>query len=160
MKAASVLKVPPEKLPSVAERFFEEWKQLRKETERLQSEIADLELERLRGQKQEIEGVNVIVAVVPEPTPKGLRSISSKLVEDGNPTALISGSSGSFIYEVPAHLSDRLNAAEWLQHVAKKCGGRGGGTATLAQGGGITIELVDKAREEGLKFVKERLKKK
>ena len=159
-QSATVLKVPPEKLPSVVERFFEEWKQLRKETERLRGEIADLEPERLRAQKQEIDGVNVIVAVVPEPTPKELRNISSNLVEQGTITALFSSSSGSAIYEVPADLSDRIHANEWLQHVAKKYGGKGGGTATLAQGGGVKIELVDDAREEGLRFIEEQLKKK
>ena len=159
-KSAAVLKVPAEKLPSVVERFFEEWKQLRKDTEKLRSEIADLELERLKGQKQEIEGFNVIAAVVPEPTPKALRSISSELVEQGNITMLVSGSSGSFVYEVPAHLSDRINANEWLQRVSKKYGGGGGGTATLAQGGGIKIELVHEALEEGLQYIKEKIKKK
>jgi alanyl-tRNA synthetase len=159
-QSATVLKVPPEKLPSVAERFFEEWKELRKENERLQDEIAELELERLRGQAQEIEGVNVIAAVVPESTPKALRNISSQLVEQGNIIVLLSGSSGSFIYEVPADLSARINANEWLQHGAKKYGGKGGGTATLAQGGGVKIELVDAARKEGLRFIEEQLKKK
>ncbi|MBN1762363.1 MAG: alanine--tRNA ligase [Methanomicrobia archaeon] len=158
-QSATVLKVPPEKLPSVAERFFEEWKELRKENERLQGEIAELELERLQGQAQEIEGVHVIAAVVPEPTPKALRSISSQLAEQGNTTMLVSGSSGSCVYEVPAQLSDRINANEWLQHVSQRYGGGGGGTATLAQGGGVKIELVDKALDEGLRYVKEKLSK-
>lgn len=159
-KSASTLKVPPEMLPPTVERFFEEWKQLRKENERLRSEIAELEPERLRGKKQEIEGVNVIVAVVPEPTLKELRSISSKLVEQGNTTMLVSDASGNFVYGVPDNLSDRINANEWLQHVSKKYGGRGGGTETLAQGGSVKIDQVDKAREEGEIFVRNKLKKK
>jgi len=97
---------------------------------------------------------------VPEPTPKELRNISSQLVKEGHITMLVSGSSGSFIYEVPADLSDRINANAWLQHVSQKYGGKGGGTATLAQGGGVKIELVDAARKEGLKFIEEQLKKK
>lgn len=157
-KTASTVKVPPEKLPSVVKRFFEEWKELKKENERLRAEIADLEPERLRAEKQEIEGVDVIVAVVPEPTLKELRNISSKLVEQGNTTMLVSDASGNFIYEVPDPLSDRINANEWLQHVSSKYGGRGGGTATLAQGGGVNIELVDKAREEAVKFIRAKLR--
>jgi alanyl-tRNA synthetase len=159
-QSAAVVKVPPEKLPSVVNRFFEEWKHLKKENEQLRDEIANLEPERLRRQAQRIGDVNVIVAVVPEPTPKELRNISSKLVEQGNITALLSGSSGRFICEVPADLSDRMNANEWLQHVSQKYGGKGGGTATLAQGGGVKIELVDAARKEGLRFIEEQLKKK
>ncbi len=159
-KTASTVKVPPEKLPSVVERFFEEWKQLRKEKERLRGEIADLELERVKGQAQEISGVKVIAAVLPDANQKELRNISSRLVEEGYPTMLISGSNATVVYEVPANLSSRINATEWLQHVSEKYGGGGGGTATISQGGGINIELVEKAREEGLRFIKEKLKKK
>lgn len=158
--AASTVKVPPEKLPSVVERFFEEWKQLKKENERLRGEIADLELERLRGQAQEISGVKVIAAVLPDASQKGLRNISSRLVGEGYATMLIGGSNATVVYEVPANLSGRINATEWLQHVSEKYGGGGGGTATIAQGGGIKIELVEKAREEGLRFIKDVLKKK
>jgi len=159
-KTASTVKVPPEKLPSVVERFFEEWKQLKKDNERLRGEIADLELERLKGQAQEISGVKVIAAVLPDANQKELRNISSRLIEEGYPTMLISGSNATVVYEVPANLSSRINATEWLQHVSKKYGGGGGGTATIAQGGGINIELVEKALEEGLRFIKEVLKKK
>jgi alanyl-tRNA synthetase len=159
-KAASTVKVPPEKLPSVVERFFEEWKQLRKENERLRGEIADLELERLRGQAQEISGVKVIDEILPTVSAKELRNISSRLVGEGYATMLISGSNATVIYEVPANLSSRINATEWLQHISEKYGGGGGGTTTIAQGGGIKIELVDEAREEGLRFIKEKLKKK
>ncbi len=159
-KTASTVKVPPEKLPSVVERFFEEWKQLRKEKERLRGVIADLELERVKGQAQEISGVKVIAAVLPDANQKELRNISSRLVEEGYPTMLISGSNATVVYEVPANLSSRINATEWLQHVSEKYGGGGGGTTTIAQGGGINIEMVEKAREEGLRFIKEVLKKK
>ena len=159
-KTASTVNVPPEKLPSVVERFFEEWKQLRKEKERLRGEIADLELERLKGQAQEISGVKVIAAVLPDANQKELRNISARFVEEGYPTMLISGSNATVVYEVPANLSSRINATEWLQHVSEKYGGGGGGTTTIAQGGGIDIELVEKAREEGLRFIKEVLKKK
>ncbi|MHC1611043.1 MAG: alanine--tRNA ligase [Candidatus Methanospirareceae archaeon] len=158
--AASTVKVPPEKLPSVVERFFEEWKQLKKENERLRGVIADLELERLRGEAQEISGVRVIAAVLPEANQRELRRISSRLVGEGYATMLISGSNATVVHEVPANLSGRINATEWLHHVSEKYGGGGGGTARIAQGGGIKMELVEQAREEGLRFIKDLLKKK
>lgn len=153
-KSASVLKVPPEKLPSVAERFFEEWKQLKKETERLRGEIADLELERLKGQAREISGVKVIAAVVPDATQKELRNISSKLVEEGYPTTLISGSTTTVVSEVPANLSNRINANEWLKPVTEKLGGSGGGSPLIAQGGGDRIDKVNEARDVALRYIK------
>jgi alanyl-tRNA synthetase len=158
-KSAAVVKVPFEKLPSVVERFFEEWKQLRKENERLRGEIAELELERLKGQAREISGVKVIVEVLPDANQKELRNISEKLVKDGYPTMLVSGSNGGVVAVVPPALRSEINASDWIKPVTKKLGGGGSGTATSAQGGGTQIELVDEACDEGLKKIEGILKK-
>jgi alanyl-tRNA synthetase len=158
--SAAVVKVPFEKLPSVVERFFAEWKQLRKENERLRGEISKLELERVKGQAREISGVKVIVDVLPDANQKELRNISAQLVKEGYLTMLVSGSSGGVVSAVPAELSDRIKASDWIKPVAEMLGGGSSGTATNGQGGGTKIELVDKAREEGVIFVRDKLKKK
>ncbi len=158
-RSAAIVKVPPEKLPSVVERFFEEWKQLRKEIDRLRGEIAELELERLKAQAQDFEGVKVIGEVLSDATLKELRNISSKLVKEGYPTMLVSGSYGDVISAVPANLSSSINASVWLKPVTEKYGGGGSGNAMLAQGG-VKIELVEQARAEGLRVIEEMLKKK
>jgi alanyl-tRNA synthetase len=67
-KSASTLKVPYEKLPVAVERFFDEWKQLRKENERLRTEIAELRIGSLKEHAKEISGVRVIAAVMPGKT--------------------------------------------------------------------------------------------
>ena len=160
-ESASTLKVPYEKLPVAVERFFDEWKQLRKENERLRGKIAELELEQLNGKAKKICDVDYIDEVLPTVSAKELMNISSQIADKGYATMLFSkeGNRGSVVTAVPPDLSSRINATEWLQHVTKKYGGGGGGTATIAQGGGIKIELVDEARVEGLRFIEEKLKK-
>jgi len=161
-KSASVLKVPPERLPSVVERFFEEWKQLRKENERLRGEIAELELERLKREAQEIHGANVIAAVLPDADVKELLKIASQLANENFLTMLIGKSERqvSAVSSVPAQLRDEIQAGELIKRVCEVLGGSGGGKGELAQGGGTNVEMVEKAREEGLRFIKATLKKK
>ncbi|MCW3129471.1 MAG: alanine--tRNA ligase [Methanophagales archaeon] len=160
-KSASVLRVPADKLPAAVERFFGEWKQLRKENERLRGKIAELEPERLKRKAKKISDVDCIDEVLPTVSVKELMNISSQIAGDGYAIMLFSkeGDRGSVVAAVPPDLSARISASEWLQHVTKKYGGGGGGTATIAQGGGIKIELVDEARVEGMRFIEEKLKR-
>ncbi|MEM4366924.1 MAG: alanine--tRNA ligase [Candidatus Anstonellales archaeon] len=48
-KSASVFRVAKEDLPKTSERFFNEWKELRKEVERLEEAIVEKEMEKARG---------------------------------------------------------------------------------------------------------------
>jgi alanyl-tRNA synthetase len=160
-KSASVLRVPADNLPATVERFFEEWKQLRKENERLRGKIAELEPERLKSKAKKISDVDCIGEILPGVSVKELMNISSQIADDGYATMLFSKEGGrvSVVAAVPPDLSARISASEWLQHVTRKYGGGGGGTATIAQGGGIKIELVDEARVEGIRFIEEKLKR-
>ncbi len=163
--AAATLKVPPEKLPQTVERFFEEWKQLKKENERLRGELARQEPERLRGLVKSSSGVDYICeALLPTVSAKELRNISSHLEGEDYPTMLIGrspvDSKVHVIATVPANLSGRINAADLVKPVAEMLGGSSGGTAMFAQGGGDKLELVEKACEEGSRVIEEKLQKK
>ena len=163
--AAATLKVPPEKLPHTVERFFEEWKQLKKENERLGSEIARQEPERLKDLVKRSSGVEYICeGVLPTVSAKELRNISSHFEGENYPTMLIGSSPVDskvhVVATVPANLSGMINAAELVKPVAKMLGGSSGGTAMFAQGGGDKLELVEKACEEGSRVIEEKLKNK
>ncbi len=160
--SAAVLKVPPEKLPGVVERFFEEWKEQRKETERLRGEIANLELERLKAHAQAISGVNVIAAVLPEADAKGLLKIAAQLADDNYVAILLNKGEAraSAVAAVPTTLSDKLHAGELIKNVSGVLGGSGGGKAELAQGGGERVELVEAARDAGLRSLETVLREK
>lgn len=161
MKSASVLKVPYEKLPSTVERFFEEWKQLKKENERLRDEIAELRIGLLKGHARDISGVEVIAEVLPDADTKEMMKIASQLSDDNFLTIVIGKKEkrASVVSSVPAYLKDEINASVLVKRVCEVLGGSGGGKAEIAQGGGERVEMVAKARDEGLTFIEEQLKK-
>ncbi|MCW3132999.1 MAG: alanine--tRNA ligase [Methanophagales archaeon] len=154
-KSASVLRVPHGKLPAAVERFFEEWKQLRKENERLRGKIAELELERLKGRARELSGVKVIAEVLPDADTKEMMKIASQLSKEKFLTLLIGKreDSASVVSSVPAYLMDEINASVLVKRVCEVLGGSGGGKAEIAQGGGTKIEKVKEAKEAGVKLV-------
>ncbi len=160
-ESASVLRVPHDKLPSAVERFFEEWKQLRKENERLRSEIAEQRIRLLTEHAKEISDVSVIAEVLPDADTKEMMKIASQLSKDDFLTILIGKreNRASVVSSVPAYLKDEINASVLVKRVCEVLGGSGGGKAEIAQGGGEMVEKAEEARNEGLKFTKELLKK-
>jgi alanyl-tRNA synthetase len=160
-KSASTLKVPYEKLPVAVERFFDEWKQLRKENERLRTEIAELRIGSLKEHAKEISGVRVIAAVMPDADTKDLMKMASQLSENKFLTILIGKSikdnHASVVSSVPAYLKDKINASVLVKRVCEVLGGSGGGKAEIAQGGGERVEKVEEAMKEGLRIVKKEL---
>ncbi len=160
-ESASVLRVPHDKLPSAVERFFDEWKQLRKENERLRSEISEQRIRLLTEHAKEISGVNVIAEMLPDADTKEMMKIASQLSKDNFLTILIGKKEkrASVVSSVPAYLKDEINASVLVKRVCEVLGGSGGGKAEIAQGGGEMVEKAEEARNEGLKFTKELLKK-
>ena len=63
-KTAEVFRVPVEKVPETAERFFNEWKEAKKEVEKLRKELAKLLVYELEGKAGKIGDVEFIGAVV------------------------------------------------------------------------------------------------
>lgn len=154
-EAAGVLKVPPEKLPAVATRFFEEWKQLRKENEHLRSTIADLELARVKREAQEIHGVKVIAATLSAADSKELLKLASQLAAEGFVVIFIGKGEAraSAVTAVPPPLQETIRADELVKRVCEALGGSGSGKAALAQGGGGQLEQVDTALAAGVRLV-------
>ncbi len=158
-ESASVLRVPQDKLPSAVERFFDEWKQLRKENERLRSEISEQRIRLLTEHAKEISGVNVIAEVLPDADTKDLLKTASQLSENKFLTILIGKKEkrASVVSSVPAYLKDEINASVLVKRVCEVLGGSGGGKAEIAQGGGERVEKVEEAMKEGLRIVKKEL---
>ncbi len=155
--AAATLKVPPEKLPHTVERFFEEWKQLKKENERLRDDMAMLQIGLLKDHAKDVSGVRVIAEVLPDADTKDMMKIASQLTEDGFLTLLISerGKRASVVSSVPRHLKAEISASELVKRVCEVLGGSGGGKAEIAQGGGEKVEMVEEAMVAGIKLIQD-----
>jgi alanyl-tRNA synthetase len=155
--AAATLKVPPEKLPFTVERFFEEWKQLKKENERLRGEIATLQIGLLKDNAKVIGNVRVIAEVLPDADTKEMLKIASQLTEAGFLTLLISerGKRASVVSSVPRHLKAEISASELVKRVCEVLGGSGGGKPEIAQGGGEKVEMAEEAMKAGIKLIQD-----
>jgi len=154
-KSAAVLRVPQEKLPATVERFFEEWKQLKKENESLRDEIAELRVGWLKGRARAISGLNVIAEILPDVDTKGLLKMASQLSEEDFLTILMSkkGNRVSVVSSVPANQKDSISASEVVKRVCEVLGGGGGGTPEIAQGGGDKVANIEEALLAGLRVV-------
>jgi len=161
-RSASVLRIPEDRLPETVERFFSEWKQLRKENERLRAEIAELHVSVLKAKAQEIGGIKVIAEVIPDADEKELMRIASRLSTEGFVALLLSrieiDNRVAVVSSVPDGLE--LDAAMIVKRVCHVLGGGGGGTAKMARGGGERIERMGDGIAAGLELMSEQLKAK
>ncbi|WP_297514398.1 alanine--tRNA ligase [Thermococcus sp.] len=148
-KTAEIFRVPPEKVPETAERFFNEWKEARKEAEKLRKELAKLLVYELENKVEKVGDVEFIGGVV-EGTMEDLREAANRLRKEKRVVVLISRE-GHFVVAVGDGLD--LKAGELAKIITSVAGGGGGGRKELAQG---RIKNPLKA-EEAIEEVKKRL---
>jgi alanyl-tRNA synthetase len=142
-EAAQVVSVQPENLPGAVLRFFSEWKEQKKEIERLQKKIADLEIARL--ETEWISEVRVAVKTL-NATPQELMTIANGFADTGGVAVLVSRNERAHVVVSSGH--PEVNAVKIVQRVCQVLGGRGGGNPKLAQGSGPQVENVEQALEE------------
>jgi len=142
--SAETLSVQYENLPATVTRFFTEWKDLKKEVERMNSKMVDLETQALIAEV--VGGVNVVIKRVDLPQ-KELSALASSVAARGG-VALVGGA-GDTARVVLASGDLRVNAGEIIGQVCELLGGKGGGKPNLAQGGGPETGKLDLALKVG-----------
>jgi len=140
VRALSVL---PAELPSAIERLQAEGKDLRKAVKDLQAKQAVQEAASLASAAEPLGSARVVLAALPGWDAGGLKSIASSIVERaGHAAVLVSDPPPLAI--VIARASDvTLDAGALLRKLAERHGGKGGGRAELAQGGGLSASSQD-----------------
>jgi len=144
-KTSEVFRVPLEKLPETAERFFEEWKQARKEVEKLNKELAKLLVYELENRVEKIGEIEFIGAVV-EGEIDHLREAALKLKKPNRIVALISEDTNAVVVTVGEDLN--YKAGDLIKVITRVAGGGGGGKKDLAQGKIKNILQAKEAIEE------------
>lgn len=129
-KTAETFRVPVEKVPETAERFFNEWKEAKKEVEKLRMELAKLLVYELESEVERIGEVEFIGKVV-EGAMDDLREAANKLRKEKRVVVLISRE-GHFVVAVGDGVA--LKAGELAKVITGVAGGGGGGREELAQG--------------------------
>jgi len=150
--ASDILSVPAEQLPKTATRFFEEWKDLRKETARLKEDLARAQIEGLTSKAVDVSGLSVVVAVVENADVEELIKAASMISGKDYVAILGSEKGGAKIVAAVGKtgLARGLKAGEIVKAATKVVGGGGGGKPEIAQGGGPQAEKLAEALEAGL----------
>jgi alanyl-tRNA synthetase len=142
--SAAVLSVQDDNLPATVTRFFNEWKEQRKDLERMTAKLVELEMRTLVAES--IGGIPVVVKRIDLPQ-KELALLAASVSEKGG-VALLAGS-GESVRVVLASGDNRVNAGDIIGQVCGMLGGKGGGKPSLAQGGGPDAAQLDLALKVG-----------
>ncbi|HID26404.1 MAG TPA: alanine--tRNA ligase [Methanosarcinales archaeon] len=171
--ASEILRVPPDKLPSTVNRFFIEWKELKKENARLKEELARMRIKAMLSSAYEINGIKIITQIIPYADASELVKMASELTKR-SPNVVAILSSGSRVaskanvaeggVQIVASsgtnaIKKGINAGTIVKKVSIILGGGGGGKPDLAQGGGKNAneDKIKEALKTGFELVKSNL---
>jgi len=144
VRALSVL---PHELPGAIERMQAEARDLRRTIRTLQESLAAHETARLAGEAggadQAGEAGRVIVEALDGWDASGLKLIASGIARHASAAVALFSASPPFAVVIARSGDVPVDANAVLRALTDRFGGRGGGKADLAQGGGLDGDLVD-----------------
>ena len=124
-------------------------KNLEKQIAVFQKQLASDQGDSLLSKATEIKGVKVLATEVLDIPAKDLRDLADKLKDKLGSAivvlAVVSDKKVSLVAAVTKNLTDKYQAGNILNHVATQVGGKGGGRADMAQGGGTEPEKLSMA---------------
>jgi len=150
-RAADAFSVPIEQLPETSKRFFEEWKSLKKEVERLREEVAVLSSKLAAQRVHEEGGVRYCFNRSRASEPKELVKRAAHIASTSSAIACEVGDDGSIAVAVPDELRTQhpnASSSSIVSMFTREFGGGGGGRPELAQG--RLKELPDPEQGESL----------
>ncbi|WP_416678749.1 alanine--tRNA ligase [Candidatus Pseudothioglobus sp. Uisw_016] len=124
-------------------------KNLVKQIAVFQKQLASDQGDSLLSKAIEVKGVKVLATEVLDIPAKDLRDLADKLKDKLGSAivvlAVVSDKKVSLVAAVTKNLTDKYQAGNILNHVATQVGGKGGGRADMAQGGGTEPEKLPMA---------------
>jgi alanyl-tRNA synthetase len=161
-RAAAVLRTPAADLPERIVQVQEQVKALEKELDQARSKLAASAGNDLAAKATvEVKGIKVLAAGIGSADPKALRGMVDQLKDKlKSAVVLLAGSADgkiSVVGGVTADLTDRIKAGDLVGFVSSQLGGKGGGRADMAMGGGSDAEALPNAIASVRQWVDERL---
>lgn len=137
---AGILRVPPERVASAAEKLFEDWKAAEKEVERLNQRIAELRLVELKEKVRPLGAVRFLSDEISGASSAELIKVGSTLTSLDKSLVAVLGSSTEtakvIVMAGEEAVKAGVDAGKIAAEAAKVVGGGGGGRPELGQGGG------------------------
>ena len=151
-KSLGALKTQRDNLPSAIERLQEELKRARRENDELKMKIATGAASQSSSngdEARDVSGVKVVAKSVEGLDKGGMRQLSDTLLARLKSGVVVLARTEddkvSFIVRVSDDLTDRVKAGRIVQEIAPIVGGKGGGKADMAEGGGTDASKLDDA---------------
>ena len=139
-----LLSVLPRELPAAIERMQAETKDLRRTLRRFQEALASHEAARLVGVSESGSGpALVIVEALDGWDANGLKAIATHIVAQANSAVALFSTASSHPVVIARSPGIAIDATAVLNELIIRFGGRGGGKADLAQGGGFGGDVID-----------------
>ncbi|MDR0768027.1 MAG: alanine--tRNA ligase [Methanosarcinales archaeon] len=158
--SSEILSIQPEILPPTVERFFEEWKELQKENEKLKGELAGARTIKMLQEAEKVGAFSIVVHVTKGDDIDSLRMAAIEILKNDNAAAILLSESDG-VKAVAAvgknAVAKGLKAGDLVKIMSQAVGGGGGGKPDLAMGGGPNAAGIGKAKTEALAKVKETL---
>jgi alanyl-tRNA synthetase len=155
-----LLKTNQESLEERVAQLIEYNRNHEKEISRLQAKLASNQGSDLASQAVEINGIKILAAQLDNIDVKQLRNtldqLKNKLGTAAIVLSLVKDNKISLVAGVTKDATNKINAGELLNYVAKQIGGKGGGRPDMAQRGGNDPSKLTPALQSVTKWVEER----
>ncbi|MCZ7394973.1 MAG: alanine--tRNA ligase [Candidatus Methanoperedens sp.] len=156
-KSSEALRVSPEQLPDTVNRFFDEWKDLKKENERLKAELAEARVKAMMSDAVSINGLKVISRKIPHADVEELIKAATEFSKNDDVVAILASDlDGVKLVVAAGERAQKLgvNAGAIVREMSKLVGGGGGGKPGIAQGGGTDVTKIEEALARGVEMVR------
>ncbi len=139
----------PEEIVGKLENLLKNLKSMEKQVADLSKQLASSDLDSLFDKAVQIDGVKVISAQIPLDSPKTLREVGDKVMDNlGTGIAVLGGTineKAALLALVSKDLTPRIKAGDLVNKIAKIVGGKGGGRPDMAQAGGPLVDKIGEA---------------
>ena len=159
-RSSEGLRVSPEQLPDTVNRFFDEWKDFKKDNERLKAELAEVRVKAMMSEAVSISGLKVLCKKLTHADVEELIKAATEFSKDDDFVVLLASDLGGVKFVVAAGERAQkmgVNAGAIVREMSKLVGGGGGGKPGIAQGGGTDAGRIEEALERGVEMVRETL---
>jgi alanyl-tRNA synthetase len=144
-------KTRTEEIPAQVDKLVDQVRRYEREIEQLKLKIAQGEASSASDTAREVAGVRVIARRVSDLDANGMRQLADSLSQKVKTGVVVLGQAtdgkASLVARVTDDLTKRLNAGQIVREIAQIVGGKGGGRADMATGGGSEPEKLDEALE-------------
>jgi len=155
---AALLKSTTEQARDKVERLAKDLKQREREIEQLKARLLTSQSVDLLSGVRQVGETKLLVREVTADSPKALREFADRIRDRLKSGIIVLGARNEgkalLICVVTKDLVDRYRAGEIIKHLSALVGGKGGGRADMAQGGGSRPEELGRALESVYDLIK------